>query len=304
MTVFTAPTHPSSPLLLSQPGSIPTSVDTALPTDHVAAAMHAASAFTLSTDRLIGPAMPCGAGEVLGAPFSKDCSAVADPAVLPSPLHAVPLWRGARARCKCIIYLEPRVGSPLYRAIEGFLRVSAEQLGYTEAHQYHPHSSMTGFIDLAGHEAGGAGVVARVAAHLHRAIMAGGKLPVPQIRNVTTMSDYPHPGTSKVQVQLDTPSVFRDIAEEVAAMAPDAGIRPKRMAHISLAYCNKHVDTGTILSANRARALNALAAAFLTDPAVADPNQNLWDIAFYELSFKSPVVSTPHRFTQIARWAL
>ncbi|KAJ2769473.1 hypothetical protein IWQ57_003089 [Coemansia nantahalensis] len=255
-------------------------------------------------DRLAGQAAPCDASEAPEAPLLKDSGFSDDAALYSSPLRAPLLWRNTRARSKCIVYLEPRVGSPLYRAVEGFFRVSAEQLGYTEAHQYHPHSSMTGFIDLADLAAAGSGVVARIVTHLQRAIAANGRLPMPRARKVRTTSDYPHAGTHKIEIQLDTPPVFRAIAEEVAAMVPDAGIRPKRMAHISLAYSNKHVDTGTTISADRARALDALAATFLVDPAIEDPAQNLWDIAFYELSFKSPVVSTPHRFTQIARWPL
>ncbi|KAJ2785193.1 hypothetical protein H4R18_000644 [Coemansia javaensis] len=222
---------------------------------------------------------------------------------VPRPLRAAAYWSGARGRCRCIIYLEPRRGTALRTALDGFLRASAEQLGPTEAHQYHPHSSMTGFIDLTACEIDG--MAARIAVHLHEAVAGRrGGLAAPRVKGVAAVDGYPHAGTHKVELQLDTPPAFRAIVDEVARAAPEAAIRPKRMGHISLAYRNKHVDSGTVVSADHAQALAALARAFLADPAIADPAQNLWDIAFYELSFKSASLATPHRFTQIARWRL
>ncbi|KAJ2346459.1 hypothetical protein GGF43_004982, partial [Coemansia sp. RSA 2618] len=203
---------------------------------------------------------------------------------LPAALRMLPYWRGARGAHKCIVYLEPRRSTPLYKGIEEFFRASSAQFGPTEAHQYHPHSSMTGFIDVAA-DAGQ--VMAKIACHLHALLAVGAGGRAPGVRAVCTTRDYPHAGTHKIEVKLDTPAYFCSVIDRVAKAVPEARIRPKRMGHISLAYCNKHVATQTVVSAEQAARLDALARSLLYTPDVFDPAQNPWDIAFYELSYKS-----------------
>ncbi|KAJ2842188.1 hypothetical protein IWW36_005999 [Coemansia brasiliensis] len=231
--------------------------------------------------------------------------------VHPSPLQMQPHWHNAGGSHKCIVYLEPRRNTPLYMAIEEFFRVSASMFGPTEAHQYHPHSSMTGFIDLAPMCDNAGSMMAEIAYHLHSLVTA--KLPsslmqgdkvAPKVRRVAVVNNYPHPGTHKIEIKLDTPAVFRDIIDQVAQLVAGAGIRPKRMGHISLAYCNKHVPTTTVVSAEQAKKLESLAQSFLCHPHVFDPAKNPWDIVFYELAYKSTSLDIPHRFSQIARWQL
>ncbi|KAJ1717922.1 hypothetical protein LPJ61_007043, partial [Coemansia biformis] len=168
MTISTTLPLPPSPGLLPQADCITASVDAQPPQAHALVA-RATTPFGLSVALLAAPDVLHGAGEASSAPSPppKDMCGLGEASALPSPLRMVPFWRGARAQCKCIIYLEPRIGSPLSRAIEGFLRASAELVGRNEAHQYHPHSSMTGFIDLTDREPVGTGVVARIAAQLH-----------------------------------------------------------------------------------------------------------------------------------------
>ncbi|KAI9500646.1 hypothetical protein BX070DRAFT_55873 [Coemansia spiralis] len=229
---------------------------------------------------------------------------------------------------KCIIYLEPRRSSPLYVAIEGFLRASADLFGPSEAHQYHPHSSMTGFIDIADGTDGEAvatsgQLITQIACHLHAFVTSAAKgklggqlssgdgqtadaslLAVPTVGPVSAAPDYPHKGTHKIEVVLDTPAGFRTIVDALKAAVPQARIRGKRIGHISLAYYNKHVKTANLLTADMAERLIALAASFFASPHISAPSTNLWDIAFYELAFNSSSLSVPHRFNQIARWQL
>ncbi|PIA18350.1 hypothetical protein COEREDRAFT_85327 [Coemansia reversa NRRL 1564] len=233
-------------------------------------------------------------------------NSVRDSTVLPAPLRMLPFWLAVGGASKCIVYLEPRRSSPLYMAIEKFFRASGEQYGATEAHQYHPHSSMTGFIDMrecAARGINGGSVISRIAWHMHRLVAAGDGL-VPRVRRVATVGDYPQAGTHKIELQLDTPAVFRRIVDEVVRAVPEASIRAKRMGHISLAYYNKHVATRAIISAEQAQQLEALARSFLYSPEVFDADRNHWDIAFYELTFSSSTLSVPHRLSQIARWEL
>ncbi|KAJ2800126.1 hypothetical protein H4R20_004178 [Coemansia guatemalensis] len=232
--------------------------------------------------------------------------------VLPAPLRMLPFWLAVGGASKCIVYLEPRRNSPLYTAIEKFFRASGKQYGETEAHQYHPHSSMTGFIDMRECVARGVSigsVMSRIAWHMHELVVAatgsapGGGL-VPRVRRVATVGDYPQAGTHKIELQLETPAVFRHIVDEVVRAVPEAPIRAKRMGHISLAYYNKHVPTQAVISAEQAQQLEALARSFLYTPDVFDADRNRWDIAFYELTFRSSTLSVPHRLSQIARWEL
>ncbi|ORX72333.1 hypothetical protein DL89DRAFT_265923 [Linderina pennispora] len=222
----------------------------------------------------------------------------------PSPLQSLAFWHNTCGPRKVIIYLEPRRSSALYLAIEEFFRASAELVGYTEAHQYHPHISMTGFIDLDDSNGASGHTVSRIACALHRrAKSLVGRGVVPCARTINTMHDYPHHGTHKVELVLDTPQVFREIIAEVQQEACPH-IRPKRIGHISLAYYNKHVKTANMMSDEQAERLDALARSFLYNPDIFDPARNLWDIAFYELAYKSPVLDVPHKFNEIARWQL
>ncbi|KAJ1912158.1 Lanosterol synthase (Oxidosqualene--lanosterol cyclase) [Mycoemilia scoparia] len=49
---------------------------------------------------------------------------------------------------RCIIYLEPRHSSPLYRSLTAFFSAVTRVFGPSEAQQYHPHCSMTGYIPI------------------------------------------------------------------------------------------------------------------------------------------------------------
>ncbi|KAJ1843863.1 hypothetical protein LPJ57_009638, partial [Coemansia sp. RSA 486] len=125
--------------------------------------------------------------------------------------------------------------------------------------------------------------------------------------SVNTAYDYPHEGTHKIEIKLDTPELFRTIIGGLVDYVPQAKIRAKRLGHISLAYYNKHVKTENCVTVDQAKRLDKLARSIIysqNGSDILDPDSNLWDIAFYELAFKSTVLSAPHRFNQIARWQL
>ncbi|KAJ1819171.1 hypothetical protein LPJ60_003923 [Coemansia sp. RSA 2675] len=201
---------------------------------------------------------------------------------------------------KCIIYLEPRRTSPLYKAIEEFFAQSALHFGPTEAHMYHPHSSMTGFIDLS-QTPNPKHLIASIAAHLDRLIPGLPKMP--RLTGVGTARDYPHGGTHKIEAKLDTPSVFREIVDLLRELVPVAGIRPKKIGHISLAYFNKHVHTNCRIEDPLAVDMQGLASSLL-EPLINSEVDNTWDIAFYELALESTALHIPHQFNEIARWHL
>ncbi|CAG8545209.1 12456_t:CDS:10 [Ambispora gerdemannii] len=49
---------------------------------------------------------------------------------------------------RCIVYLEPSKNSKFYQSIDEFFAQTYKLFGANEAHQYHPHISMTGFFSL------------------------------------------------------------------------------------------------------------------------------------------------------------
>ncbi|KAJ2718572.1 hypothetical protein GGI07_005692 [Coemansia sp. Benny D115] len=172
---------------------------------------------------------------------------------------------------------------------------------------------MTGFIDIDdsvqdAQQTSGQTMV-RIACQL-QALMAKGfsqnHVELPRVRTVSTAYDYPHKGTHKIEINLDTPEFFRQIVEGLVKAVPQAHIRTKRMCHISLAYFNKHVKTDNLMSVEQARLLDDMARDIVYNSGfnVMDMSTNLWDVAFYELAFKSDVLSVPHKFNQIARWQL
>ncbi|KAJ2848351.1 hypothetical protein GGI22_005751, partial [Coemansia erecta] len=255
--------------------------------------------FLQGEEILLAASSAYSAAAFMAANATCNCHAVHGTS-LPLPLRALPFWCSTSGPRKCIIYLEPRRGSPLYTAIEGFLHMSAQLFGPTEAHQYHPHSSMTGFIDISDGAAGqgddgcamtSGQLVTKIACHIHSFVSSflngstAHGVATPRVGSVATIQDYPHKGTHKVQVALDSPDAFRNIIDTIQTAVPQARIRGKRMGHISLSYYNKHVKTDKAVTTDMAQSLDALARSFLCDPRVTDPSLNQWDIAFYELAF-------------------
>ncbi|KAJ2465871.1 hypothetical protein EV174_006603, partial [Coemansia sp. RSA 2320] len=218
-------------------------------------ALRTANVFTVPFDSLAETAAVVGETGARGEDSESETAVAAVYQWLVSQLTAarnpLPLTASGGAGSngsarKCIIYLEPRRMSPLYSAIERFFAASAERFGPTEAHMYHPHSSMTGFIDLPSSSHGDEStiLVAQIAAHLHRLIKSlAADTGMPRLAGVNTALDYPRTGTHKIEARLDTPAAFKEIATAMQRLVPSARIRPKRLGHISLAYFNKHVQT-------------------------------------------------------------
>lgn len=214
------------------------------------------------------------------------------------PQQPTPIHTGRQ----CIIYLEPRQGTWLNLAINEFLTQSDARWGPTEAHMYHPHSSMTGFIQLPDQAAGQA--LTDLTFQLRKAVIhCRATITVPQVMGTRIVRDYPHGGTHKVDLVLETPPVFAQLVEMVRENTRgQLLVRTKKMQHISLAYFNKHVKTARVLTEYRAGLLMKLANALLT--ATDSSDDNLWDIALYDLAYKSHSIHTPHQLNLVARWHL
>ncbi|KAJ2744972.1 hypothetical protein GGI20_002546 [Coemansia sp. BCRC 34301] len=295
--------------MLSAPDTAYDEAGLAAVTHYAVSALRTANAFTVPFERLAETTAEAAVHDA--AAKDEACKWLVGQL---APYHCHPLsLPSAMPRRKCIIYLEPRRTSTLYAAIEQFFTMSASLYGPTEAHMYHPHCSMTGFIDIPADDSGGSsGLVAQIANHLDTLIETlvvsslRGRTKMPRLLRVNTACDYPHPGTHKIEAKLDTPSVFREIVDAMQKLVPEARIRPKRIGHISLAYYNKHVQTEHRIEDGLAAEMHKLAESLLpvAAPSPATAEENRWDIALYELALESAALFIPHRFNQIARWHL
>ncbi|KAJ2583202.1 hypothetical protein GGH95_001124, partial [Coemansia sp. RSA 1836] len=170
-------------------------------THYAVSALRTANAFTIPFDRLSeSTAVAIHGGATANRNGTDEAAACQWLVSQLSPYHSLSLLSAAAAPPrKCIIYLEPRRTSSLYTAIERFFAVSADRFGPTEAHMYHPHSSMTGFIDIPATSGDGSlGLVAEISARLDVLIkdllspsLAAAKMP--KLVGVNTARNYPHP---------------------------------------------------------------------------------------------------------------
>ncbi|KAI8867818.1 hypothetical protein GQ42DRAFT_164553 [Ramicandelaber brevisporus] len=183
---------------------------------------------------------------------------------------------------RCILYLEPTPGSPVDRALRDFFATAEACFGPNEASMYHPHVSLTGFMDVAdgvGYTSGDAmGLILHLAdktlsdhsARLHNidqstvatataaTATAVNKfaLGTPQIRDLHT---------SKVVLPLHITDAVRNVAADIiskinsasrtlstavsasistsTSTKPQILARSKPMTSVSLSYFDKHVHT-------------------------------------------------------------
>jgi len=187
-----------------------------------------------------------------------------------------------------IIYLEPSPTSELTKSIKTFYRLSRLKCGPNEAHMYHPHCSMTGFLSLKPHQF--PLVISTITKNLNSWLPVYEHFPSPNIASVSANS-------SRVVLKLDVPPFYHALVSNlVEVVAPFTRLRPKSLNHISLAYLNKHVKTSSEFSKIDIDTLTELAHnTVVLDAPVA------WDIVLYEQTYKSKDLFLPHKFREILR---
>ncbi|KAJ1979512.1 hypothetical protein H4R34_002803 [Dimargaris verticillata] len=223
--------------------------------------------------------------------------------------HRLPVPCNAPPR-RCIIYLEPSRTSWLYRQLERFYHQTRLEFGPSEAHQYHPHCSLSGFFAVDET----ALVASESVLHaLHQiATTLGCLLDQPAWRESVTppsivgLSRPPYT-TDKLNLDLGNTDAFRAIVHQLAqiihAQPWGCHVRPKPVDHISLVYYNKSVQATTTVTPAQLDRIEHLARSLLLESPHGDQSVQ-WDVVMYEQVHQSPVLHQPHRFRELQRWHL
>ncbi|KAJ1972124.1 hypothetical protein H4R35_004852 [Dimargaris xerosporica] len=211
---------------------------------------------------------------------------------------------------RCIIYLEPSRTSWLYRQLERFYHQTRLEFGPSEAHQYHPHCSLSGFFTVDGATLAASESTDHV---LHQlATTLGCLLDQPAWRKSVAPPrilglSRPQHTTDKLNLDLGNTDTFRAIVHQLAqivhAQPWKCHVRPKPVDHISLVYYNKSVQTSATVTPAQLNRIEQLARSLLLESPHRDqPVQ--WDVVMYEQVHQSRVLHQPHRFCELQRWHL
>ncbi|KAJ1650096.1 hypothetical protein IWQ61_009006 [Dispira simplex] len=227
--------------------------------------------------------------------------------------------RGPR---RCIIYLEPSRSSWLYQRLTRFFCITQDKFGPSEAHQYHPHCSLSGFIplddDLGCDRSKEEAPVPLNSGYFIQAIGdalncliteilftgQGQALLPPQVTGLTR----PAGTQDKLILDLAQTEPFRLLIQrliQTLSLTPkfaSVNIRPKPVSHISLIYFNKAVPVPSTLTFQQMEEVHRLAQSLLCSPPTQAPLS--WDVVFYEQTFQSASLKVPHSFEELARWKL
>ncbi|KAI9295372.1 hypothetical protein K502DRAFT_291084 [Neoconidiobolus thromboides FSU 785] len=196
-----------------------------------------------------------------------------------------------------IVYLEPNKQSKLYQSILKFYRLSHLHFGANEAHLYHPHCSMTGFISIDTIQSYNLinSIVATLKSYKESAYSAI----VPNVNGIELL-----PTKRKVNLSIEAPFNLHNLVENIVNNCSTiTKVRAKPLHHISLAYLNKHVITNQKLDDAELKALDTLAKATVNLSEVND-NSLKWDIAFYEQTYQSKHLYESHQFKELYRFSL
>ncbi|KAJ1963860.1 hypothetical protein IWQ62_003091 [Dispira parvispora] len=235
------------------------------------------------------------------------------------PRTPLAIRRGPR---RCIIYLEPSRSSWLYQRLTQFFRITQDKFGPSEAHQYHPHCSLSGFIPLVdGLGCDGSREKTPVPLNSGYFIQAigdalnclvtrtlftgqGQALQSPRVTGLTR----PAGTQDKLILDLAQTEPFRQLIQrliQALSQTPkfaSVNIRPKPVSHISLIYFNKAVPATSTLTPLQMEEAYQLAESLFFSPPTRAPLS--WDIVFYEQTFQSRSLEIPHSFEELARWKL
>jgi hypothetical protein len=154
-------------------------------------------------------------------------------------------------KTKYILYLEPSKTSYLFTKLSAFFKASRDIFGPNEAHQYHPHCSMTGFFDVntSDKQTVEADMVQCLDSLINLKFLDSPKLSVgiDAINTVITskplfvkdslvMQSFP---ALKIVVRADFCDSLSSAFGKFLSAQHNLTVRPKRVNHISLAY-NHH----------------------------------------------------------------
>ncbi|KAJ3367813.1 hypothetical protein GGF31_007060 [Allomyces arbusculus] len=227
-----------------------------------------------------------------GSRDNGDDAPFADPATLEANLRASPIPRPLTEDHvgKAIVYLEPRPGTPLHRAVLQWYCTARKQFGPDEGQQYLPHVSVTGFFDASDADLGT--LAMHLATHLPAASVTSAQFSLTGLIRIDNT-------TLLLGLDSSRATGLHDLVASLQQAAPTrCVIRPKRIDHLSLAYFKLHVPppvTADPSAVDRA-ALEVLG------PVLKDTTVE-WDLVLYRVVM-SDRLPKPHTFAEVQRWRL
>ncbi|RKO92069.1 hypothetical protein BDK51DRAFT_41113 [Blyttiomyces helicus] len=193
-----------------------------------------------------------------------------------------------------ILYLEPAEKSPLAETLSSFWSSARPLTPLNEAFIYPPHATVTGFwtttVDLASPDPFHAAVVGAALVQVFGPIPATAP-PPPDVGPAVVVDNG-----GGIILPVAPPAALPALALLLANRL--AGVRPKAVNHISLAY-GAYVGPGDIAALERL-------ARELVDPCVAEERSAWgWDLVWYELEQRGEAgLGLAHQFREIRRWCV
>ncbi|CAG8492495.1 1492_t:CDS:1 [Funneliformis caledonium] len=196
-----------------------------------------------------------------------------------------------------ILYLEPSKTSKFYKSIQNYFDQTLKLYGPNEAHQYPPHCSMTGFFILKDDIQRKLNQIIELIDHFlesHKHEISNGSI---QLKDIICS-----PASLLISLQVCQP--LHQLVQLISHL--DSNIRPKRIDHISLAYCsNSFVECQQKLNnKDRMQSMLDMARELIEFDEVNDGNCGSWDIVFYENLKRSQKLNEQHIFRAIKRWRM
>jgi hypothetical protein len=188
--------------------------------------------------------------------------------------------------------------------------------GPNEAHQYHPHSSLTGFFTLhksssvvfffrvsvvcswvAVSRSGSSETLHKIIDYFDSSVGAHPAIPVP---NPTRVQRHPH-NISSLVISLETPQFYYHLIQKFKAMMKvmRVEVRTKPIDHLSLAYFKSFPNKA--LSGPELDRLTQLASEMFAHPLDRDLG---WNLVLQQQVYKSEEIGKPHIFRPVKTWRI
>ncbi|CAI2165983.1 14605_t:CDS:1 [Funneliformis geosporum] len=197
-----------------------------------------------------------------------------------------------------ILYLEPSKTSKFYKSIQNFFDQTLKLYGPNEALQYPPHCSMTGFFILQDDIQRKINQIIELIdlfLESHKNEISNSSYAAIQLKDIICIS-------ARLLISLQVYQPLHQLVQLISNL--DSNIRPKRIDHISLAYCsNSFAECRQKLNNNDIMQNMLEFARELIEFDEANGGGS-WDIVFYENLKLSQKLDEQHIFREIKRWRI
>ncbi|CAG8595717.1 3008_t:CDS:1 [Acaulospora morrowiae] len=213
-----------------------------------------------------------------------------------------------KSKISCIIYLEPSSTSRFYQSIANFYDQTLKLFGPNEALKYHPHVSMTGFFNLYdGPDKSSHEKLDKIIKFINSFLESHkGQITHPKIEGIIR--------SRAVLISINVCQALHELVGQISLFDIDDEtisinnhntkilIRPKRIDHISLAYCSHTYPEGQdILTEDVLAKIEAMAHKMI-DFSDMEGGRGNWDLVVYEKTIHGSRLEDKHIFREIGRW--